>query len=296
MHRFNRLTWRQTSRSLPFIGPAMVLLLVLMLYPMISVIINSTVDNYIVVDDSNWVGLEHYRTILSGSVFPRAFFNTSVFTVFSVAFHLVVGFIFAQLLNYPINRRVQSLFRVILILPWIFTAAVVAVGWRLLLNPLGIVNYVLQSMGLLTSYFPWFGASETALGALIVVNIWRGYPFIMVSLLAGLQGIPKVLYEAAEIDGANVRQRLLHVTIPQLMPVILSIGLLDAIWTFRLFPLVWLTTGGGPGRSTETLSTYTYKIAFNRYEFAEAAAMAVIILVCTMLLSVLYIRRQRMIQ
>jgi multiple sugar transport system permease protein len=115
----------------------------------------------------------------------------------------------------------------------------------------------------------------------------------MVSLLAGLQGISVSLYEAATVDGANSWQKFLYITVPQLKPVILSIGLLDFIWTYRLFELIWLTTGGGPGRATETLGTYIYKLAFTQYQFSRASAVAVILALTTLVLAIFYLRAQK---
>jgi multiple sugar transport system permease protein len=115
----------------------------------------------------------------------------------------------------------------------------------------------------------------------------------MVSLLAGLQGVPEDLYEAATIDGASEWRKFIAITIPQLMPVIVSISMLDFIWTMQVFALVWMTTGGGPIHATEVLGTYTYKLAFSRYQFSAAAASAVIILVISMTVAFFYIRHQK---
>ena len=277
-----------------FISAGLLILVLLMLLPIITVILKSTVDNYIVTPKSEFVGLANYKSILSDNpLFYGSLWHTIVFTVFSVVLHLVVGLSFAMLLNYPLRSGVQSMFRVLLIVPWAFTVAIVAINWRLLLDPLGIINHLLKSVGLIDRSIAWFGEPKMAMAALIMVNLWRGYPFIMVSLLAGLQGIPTILYEAGMIDGANVFQRFSRITLPQLRPVILSIGLLDSIWTFRLFPMIWLTTGGGPGHRTETLSTYTYRLAFNQFKFAEASALAVVVLVCTSILAIYYIKQQR---
>ena len=109
--------------------------------------------------------------------------------------------------------------------------------------------------------------TDTALFAVTFINIWSGYPFYMTSLLAGLQGIPTELYEAAEVDGADGWQRFMRITLPQLKPIIISMALLDVIWTTQQFALIWMTTGGGPLGTTEMLSTFTYKLAFSKYQF-----------------------------
>jgi multiple sugar transport system permease protein len=187
----------------------------------------------------------------------------------------------------------KAVFRIVFILPWLFTIAVIAVIWRLLLDPSGVVNYVLQTLGLIQDGVDWLGSPSTALWAVTFANIWSGYPFFMISLLAGLQGISGDLYEAAAVDGANWRQRFLHVTLPQLRPVIISMAVLDLIWTSQQFALIWMMTGGGPLNTTEMLSTYTYKQAFSEYEFATASAAAVIVLLITMVLAFFYVRTQR---
>ena len=279
-----------------FVGPAMVLIGALMVYPIGTVLYYSMLENAVIEPDSDWVGLRHFRDLFAEDrVFRGAIGTTMVFTVASVALHVFFGLLLALTLNAHVNPRVRSVFRTLLILPWIFTATIVAVNWRLILNPLGIVNFFLRSIGVIEHHLEWFSDPGRALPALILVNLWAGYPFVMVSLLAGLQGIPQVLYEAATVDGANRRQRFLLITLPQLAPVLLSISLLDFIWTFRLFPLIWLTTAGGPGRATQTLSVYAYKLAFSRFEYSQASSVAVIILLVTLGVSWFYVRRQRIV-
>ncbi len=288
-HRF----LRKYAPAYLFLGPAALLLIVLLLYPLALVVWNSFLDNSIINPAPKWVGFRHFRWALSDAVFRRAFKNTLVFTTSSVELHLLLGLGFALLLNAAINRRAQAFFRVLLILPWTFTVAIVAIIWRLLLDPLGMVNYILSTLGFMKPGLSWFGDPHRAMEALILTNTWGGYPFIMVSLLAGLQGIPVSLYEAATVDGAGAFQRFRYITVPQLRPVILSIGLLDFIWTYRLFELIWLTTGGGPGRATETLGTYVYKLAFTQYQFSRASAVAVILALTTLVLALFYLRAQR---
>jgi multiple sugar transport system permease protein len=212
----------------------------------------------------------------------------------SVIFHLLLGLAFALMLNSDlVNPTIRNILRVLYILPWLFTVVIIAIIWRLLLDPEGVVNGVLMSLHIVDFKVEWFSSSSTALHAVTFVNIWAGYPLYMVSLLAGLQGIPRDLYEAASIDGANAWQKFRNVTIPQLAPIMISVALLDFIWTMQVFALVWMTTGGGPVYVTEMLSTYTYKLAFSRYQFSQASASAVIILILSMSMTYFYIKHQK---
>jgi multiple sugar transport system permease protein len=283
-------------RLLPYfyVAPATALFCLLMLYPMIAVLRYSLLDGAITKPKAAFIGLENYRTIFSDPVFWQAAGQTMYFTAMSVAFHLLIGLAFALLLNSDrIDPTVRSILRVLYILPWLFTAVIIAIVWRLLLDPNGVVNGVLMQLHIVNFRVEWFSSTKTALHALTFVNIWAGYPLYMVSLLAGLQGIPRELYEAAAIDGAGAPQKFFHITIPQLAPIMISIALLDFIWTMQVFPLVWMTTGGGPIYATEVLSTYTYKLAFAKYQFSLAAASAICILILSMGMTYFYIKHQK---
>ena len=277
-----------------FISPTLVLLLVLMVVPVVMVIANSVMSDVITRPGAEFVGLENYTAVLAEPNFWPATFNTAVFAGVSVGAHLVIGLTFAMLLNSPVLGRVTTaLFRTVLILPWLFTAAVIAVLWRLILAPNGVINFILISTGLLDEGQQWFGDPATALLSVTVMNIWAGYPFFMISLLAGLQGIPADLHEAARVDGASAVQRFFAVTLPQLMPIIVSMAILDLLWTTQQFALIWLTTGGGPLNVTEMLSTFTYKLAFSDYELTQASASAVLVLLFSLVVAVFYVRQQR---
>jgi len=288
---------RSTLRSLtPFgyLSPTLVLIVVLMVIPILMVISYSFKDNVIVEQNPVFTGLANYATVLADPQFLTAIKNTLIFITVSTAAHLVLGLTFAMLLNATVvGGVVKAIFRIIYILPWLFTIAVVAVIWRLMLDPYGVVNYILTFVHALPQGADWLGDPRTALWAVTFINIWSGYPFFMISLLAGLQGIPSDLYEAASVDGASPVQKFLHVTVPQLRPVLISMAVLDLIWTSQQFALIWMTTGGGPLNATEMLSTYTYKQAFSSYEFATASASAVIVLLISMLLALVYVRQQR---
>lgn len=286
---------RRRFAAFGYLSPTIILLIVLMATPVAMVVGYSLFDNVITHRNPELVGFGNYLEILTDPAFWQAARNTLVFTLVSVVAHIVLGLTFAMLLNTElIGRRLRAAFRVVMILPWLFTIAIVAVLWRMLLDPRGVVNYVLNTVGVDVGLTDWLGSPSLALGAVTVINIWAGYPFYMISLLAGLQGIPAELHEAAKVDGANPVQRFGFVTVPQLRPLLISLGLLDVIWTTQQFPLIWMTTGGGPIGATEVLSTYTYKLAFSRYEFALASTSAVVILLASLVLAVFYARSQKM--
>ena len=286
---------RFTKHITPYLYqlPSIVLLSILMVIPIITVFRYSLYDNVIMKKNPRFLGIDNYIKLFENETFWISLYNTFYFTFFSLFFHLLLGMIFALLLNYSgLNIVIKSIFRVVYILPWLFTATIIAIMWRLLLDPSGIINYILQYLSIIEDNIEWFSSTDTALNAVTFVNIWAGYPFYMVSLLAGLQGVPKDLYEASDIDGANVFQQFLHVALPHLKPIILTILLLDFIWTMQVFPLVWMTTGGGPIYTTEMLGTFTYKLAFTKYKFSLASASAFITLIITIGISIFYIRKQ----
>ncbi|WP_308121593.1 carbohydrate ABC transporter permease [Actinotalea ferrariae] len=286
--------FKQRLTPYGFLTPTGVLLVILMVTPIIMVISYSLLDGVITNKNPAFVGFENYAEVLTNPVFFDAVRNTLVFTVSSVVVHFAIGLAFALMLNSPLlGDRIKGLFRVLYILPWLFTVAIVAVLWRLLLSPNGVVNYLLGAFGVTDGQTEWLASTSTALAAVTFINIWSGYPFFMISLLAGLQGIPRELYEAARVDGAGAFKQFRHVTLPQLRPIIISMALLDFIWTTQQFALIWMTTGGGPIAATEVLSTFTYKLAFTRYDFSVASAAAVLVLLMSMVLAFFYVRHQK---
>ena len=277
-----------------YLSPTVLLLLVLMVVPIVIVFGYSLQDAVITTKQSHYVGLENYVDVLTSDKFRTALGNTVVFVVVSVIAHMLIGLGFALLLNSDVlSSAAKAVFRTIFVLPWLLTVAIIAILWRLLLNPNGVVNAVLSALSLVTGQHEWLADPDLALGVVTFINIWSGYPFFMISILAGLQGIPPDLYEAAEVDGAGVLRRFWSITVPQLRPIIISMALLDVIWTSQQFALIWMTTGGGPLSRTEMLSTFTYKMAFSNYDFSGASASAVIVLVLSMVLAFFYVRSQK---
>jgi multiple sugar transport system permease protein len=278
-----------------FVAPTVLVLMFLILYPIVQVFYMSVWDNYFVAPTPRFVGLDNYKWLFQQDVFGRIFSNTVLFTVGSVALHLIFGLGLAVLLSSRINERARGVFRGVLLMPWTFTLVVVSVIWRLILNPFGLLNGLLSAVGLVHLAAPpnWLGDPNIALPAIILINFWAGYPFVMLMLLAAMQSVPAELYEAATVDGAGEWGKFFFVAIPTIRPVIASVSLLDAIWSFRLFDLVYLTTGGGPLNATHVLATYNYQLAFEGFQFSRSAALSVILLACTSVMALFYFRFQK---
>jgi multiple sugar transport system permease protein len=285
---------RSRLEPLAYLSPTLAVMGVLMAVPIAMVIGFSFLSNVVMEKNPVFVGFSNYIKLFSDAVFWESAWNTLQFTVACVAFHLLLGLAFAQMLNNRlIPKLMTAVFRVIYILPWVFTAAIVVILWRVIMNPNGVANFILESLSLIQSKVEWFSDKDIALGSLTFINIWAGYPFFMISLLAGLQGISPDLYEAASIDGAGPVKRFLHITIPQLRPIIVSMAMLDFIWNVQQFALVFMITGGGPVHATETLGTYTYKLAFGKYEFSMAATSGVVLFLLSMAVAFFYVRSQK---
>ncbi|MFD0871506.1 carbohydrate ABC transporter permease [Paenibacillus residui] len=277
-------------RKVSFIMPAMVLLVLLTGYPLFQVIQMSFYDY---TDKSNPVynGMANYRAFLEDPLFWNALKNTLTFTFVSVACGLILGLTLALLLNQPIHSKLRGALRSLFMFPWLTSSTVVAAVWMLILNPFGLLNWILQSLGFQElGQTAWLSNEHTAIFGVILANIWRGFPFMMLMLLAGLQTIPKDLYEAADLDGAGFFRRLFYVTLPQLKSILLTVTVLEIIWNFRSFDLVFLMTGGGPMNATEILSTYIYQHAFRTLDFGYASATAIFMLLVMILVSIAYLR------
>ncbi|HLN78667.1 MAG TPA: sugar ABC transporter permease [Nocardioidaceae bacterium] len=237
---------------------------------------------------AKFVGVDNYVDILSGKKghFWLQFTNTMVWTTVGVFFHYTIGLGLAVLLNRRVRGR--GLYRVLLIVPWAVPAFVSAFAWKFIFNERnGIANVVLKTFGL--DPVQWFGDRWTSMFTAIVTNVWLGVPFMMVALLGGMQSISADLYEAAEMDGASPWQRFVNVTLPGLRPVSATVILLGVIWTFNMFPIIFLVTGGQPAGQTEILVTGAFRAAFEGIrQYALASAYGVLILSMLLVFGVAY--------
>ncbi|MDY3919148.1 MAG: sugar ABC transporter permease [Candidatus Limivivens sp.] len=269
-----------------FVFPAVLIMAALIVYPMLYGGYLSFFNTNLV---TKWkfVGFKYYMQAFTQSEFYNSVLLTFAFMILVVAGHFIIGFILASVLNKKFVGR--TIFRVIFMLPWLFPETVIALLFTWIMNPMyGILNSILKSLGIISSNISWLGSASLAFPSVVAVCIWKGYPMVMTMILSGLQGISSDLYEAAMIDGANKWQQFLHVTIPGLKPVMTTTIILDSVWWFKQYTLVYTMTGGGPGTATNLISLNIYGTAFNDLRFGKAAAWGIIVFVICYLISKIY--------
>lgn len=283
-------TRRRALVGYAFIAPAIIYLMVLCIYPMVDIIILSFTDLNQGV--RSFVGFDNYVEAARERLLWTSVRNTVILTISATVLHLSFGLALALLLNEVwFSTRLRSLFRGLLILPWVFSTAAAGLMWSLLYHPFGLLNYVAFGvLEIVDQPIEFLGDPRLALGAVIVVGAWKSYPFYMIALLGGLQGIPVELYEAAKVDGASRWQRFRHVTIPQLWPVLVAVSTLDMITTFGHVDLINMLTKGGPGTSTYTVAYFTYKTGLADGRLSYAAAISTMMLVLLAIVTYFYLR------
>lgn len=270
-----------------FLAPALLAIIVVLFYPIASMVVTSMFSRPTMTRPSVFIGLENYLEVLTDPIFPTAVKNTFVWTIGVTFGQVILGIYFALLTHRRFPGR--WLVRVLVILPWVLPGIVGAVTWRFMYHQeLGLINNVLRAIGLGHLAQSWLGNVQTAMLAAILVGIWKGFGFYALMFLAGLQTIPVELYEAARIDGANGRQQLFKITLPLLRPVAVTSTVLGLIWTSNYFDAIFILTGGGPARATETLPMYVYNTAFSLYRTEEAMAGSNILMLIVLSMLALY--------
>jgi ABC-type sugar transport system permease subunit len=264
--------------------PACALIVGLVAYPFLFAIYISFTDR-IVGDVGEWVGLANFRRLVHWSSFTQAVRNTIVLVVVTDVMKLFIGLGLALLLNEQIRGR--GFFRVLVLLPWAMPGFIAFLTWRLLFQPIGGgVNLALLELGLHdTGIINWLGQKSTAMPAVIIATVWRGFPFWVISFLAALQGVPAELYEAAKVDGAGAWRRFWNVTLPSIRPVIYVVVLLSSIWNANAFENVWIMTQGGPSDATMLFPVLAY-FGMQSQRLGEAAAVSVALIPALILLVV----------
>lgn len=267
--RVNRLAYMYTM-------PAILVMAAVVLWPFLyNVAISFSNMNLTHFRDWRLIGLGNYKAVLGDRLFWYFFFKTILWTALNLIFHVGIGVFLAILLNK--NLKGKAVFRTLLILPWAVPQYITALTWRGMFNSeYGAISIMLERWFGVS--VPWLTTEWGAFTACLVTNIWLGFPFMMIIALGGLQSIPDELYEAADIDGASWRHKLMNITIPLLKPVMVPAITLGVIWTFNNFNVVWLVSNGGePSDTTHILVSWVYKTGFTYFRFGYAAAFSMII-------------------
>ena len=266
-------------QAMALLSPALLFVLLLALYPLLQVLRLSIAKEPGAWLGSSGVSLENYAALFHDPTFWAASWHSVLYVVGSAGLHLGLGAAISLALFLLRDVRGIGILRTFIILPWAVTPAVAAMLWRLIYHPeLSIVPNLLAHLGLSVPW-NWLGDPRMALLAVVIANAWLFTPFYMLMMLARLQATPLELIDAATVDGATWREVSTLVLLPSLRSLLLTLGAFDVIGTFVQFDMVWVMTGGGPLGSTEVLSTYVYRLAFESFDFGKASAAGIALLV-----------------
>ncbi len=275
-----------------FVLPLVMIVFVFLIYPIVKAALMSVQYWYLPKpspEGNYFVGLENYKYVLTSKYFHNSLKITTLYIVITVIVRFILGLGTALLLD--VNFKGRALARALVIIPWAIPEVVACLIWVLMYDKdFGIVNYILTNIGILESNLAYLMNPKITLPAAMVVNIWKGFPFVAIMLLAGLQSIPGELYEAATVDGANAWQRFQKITLPALKPVSVIVFLLLVVWTIKDFGIIYLLARGGPSRATEILTVFTYQQAFKFFDFGRASASGMIMLIFSMIFTFFYLK------
>jgi multiple sugar transport system permease protein len=266
---------RQRLFAYCLVAPVVLLILALVAYPFVFAIYVSFTDQ-VIGSVGKFIGFDNFIYLSKSATFTAAIWNTVIIVVVSDALKLAIGLGLALLVHQHLPGR--GIFRSFLMLPWAMPAFVAFLTWRVLYQPIGGgINLILTGTGIYPHVVDWLGQRSTAMASVIAASVWRGFPFWFISILAALQSVPRDLYEAAQIDGANAWQRFLAVTVPGIRQVVIVTTLLSSIWTANGFEHVWLLTAGGPSDATMVFPVLAY-YGMQTQRIGEAAAVSVAML------------------
>lgn len=273
---FNSYERRHKLIGLAFAIPVIVFLLAFVLYPVLYNVWLSFTNASLIKKTSNFVGIDNYIKIFSNKLFLKYFWNTIRWTFWSVLGQLVLGLGIALLIARPMKGG--TALRSFLLIPYVVPAVTLALVSKWIMNSdYGIVSYWLQQAGLVEARQSLLAMQGPAMWVVVILNVWRSYPFPMLIYWAALKSIDRQIYEAATVDGAGKWKTFLHITLPQLKNTTIVLAVLRVIWTATYYDLIFMVTGGGPSGSTTHLPILIYQASFGSYQIGYAAAISMIL-------------------
>lgn len=292
----NRSIAQNNKIVIAFLAPAIIVMLLIVLYPFcyeIWISFRNVTLNNIVSGHYPFKGLKNYIQILSDSTFYSTLLRTIIWTVVNVFFHVTIGLFLAILLNRKLPGK--AFIRILLILPWAIPQYIAALTWKGMFNlEYGAINIVITKLFGANAAIPWLSDPRWTFVAAIITNIWLGFPFMMMICLGGLTSIPQELYEAADVDGAKAWQKFKNITVPLLKPVLTPAIVLGMVWTFNQVNVIYILTSGVNNSDSQILVTEVYKRAFEFFRYGYASAFSVIIFLILLSFSTLFIKAQKL--
>ena len=268
--------------------PIVIVIFIITGLPFLRALYGSFTDK-VIGSREHFIFFDNYVKLFTDAVYWKSLRNTSVYTLGCVAAKLLVGLLWAVLLNQSFKGK--AFFRTALLIPWALPGMVAAMTFRWMYDSTyGIINSVLINSGIISLPIAWLSNPRIVLFSAMLVNIWRGIPFFMFSILGEMQTLDRQVYEAATVDGAGIFKQFRYITIPSISNVLKVTVLLSAIWTFNDFENVWLVTGGGPLYASSVISTYTYDMAFIQNSFGRALSVAVSVIPVLIVIMVFFSR------
>ncbi len=285
--RKNTILTRDEIKAAPFVLPGFIVSAVLIIYPLFYIFSMSFSKNSI--GQSGFVGFKNYSKLFSNPQFGKTMINTIEWTISTVVLSFLIGFILALIINGS-NVRFKGFWRSMIFIAWIVPGVVKATAWKwLFTNDGGMINQILQTLGIINSPVPWLINSKYSMLSVIIVQVWACSPYVMLMMTAGLQQIPRDIFESASIDGINGFQKIYKIILPMLKDITFISVLLVLIWAINEFSLIWIMTSGGPGGSTTTLSLLVYN-QFKVLNLNAASASAVMQLIISMIFAGIYVK------
>lgn len=275
-----------------FVLPAVIYMLVFIGYPIVYNWVISFQDaTAFTLKDSGraFIGFSNYKAIFSDPTFAHAIQHTFIYTIGCLVIQFTIGFLLAMFFakKFTFAKPIRGL----VVISWMLPVTVTALVFKFMFSQdSGIINTLLMNLHIIDEPIGWLLNGGTGMAVLIIANSWVGIPFNMLLLTTGLNNISTDVYEAASIDGATKRQQFFKITLPLLKPTLMSTLVLGFVLTFKVFDLVYVMTGGGPVDSTEVLSTYSYKLSFQQFQFGQGAAAACVLFVCLFIVALIYLK------
>lgn len=288
--RSKKKGYNSPALGLLFTAPTILLMALLLFGPMVYQVVMSLFDTGMAGGSKVFRGISGYIEMFQNPVTLQIFKNAFVWTVFVTLLQSLTGLWAALTLNRKFPGH--TLFKGLVVIPWIIPGTVAAMIWKLFYNAqLGFLNAAIQGLGIYDGHIDWLGNPKLAMWSAILVAVWKGFGFSALMYMAGLQSVPRELYEAAAMDGANVFQKFFYITVPSMKNIINTTILLTGIWTFNYFEIIYVLTGGGPLNRTHIPVTYIYELAFKNGNMGNSSRFAVLSMILVGIVAVVYLKK-----